>query len=132
MDTIRQKKQDSHINALLAWINYEGIIRRFTLSLNNDLLGYDHLAFAGTNIRSGFADRITEELLNLEEVLEIHEMHNRFDLFLKIRAKDLNHMLDIMENKIRILPNVLETELMTILKTTKEEQIVSLNRDFRC
>jgi DNA-binding Lrp family transcriptional regulator len=59
-------------------------------------------------------------------------MHNRFDLFLKIRAKDLNHMLDIMENKIRILPNVLETELMTILKTTKEEQIVSLNRDFRC
>jgi DNA-binding Lrp family transcriptional regulator len=65
MDTIRQKKQDSHINALLAWINYEGIIRRFTLSLNNDLLGYDHLAFAGINIRPGFADRITEELLNL-------------------------------------------------------------------
>src|SRR5918912_4506303 len=50
----------------------EGIIRRFTLSLNNDLLGYDHLAFVGINIRPGFADRITEELLNLE-VLEIHE-----------------------------------------------------------
>src|ERR671938_1046967 len=106
----------------------EGIIRRFTLSLNNDLLGYDHLAFAGINIRPGFADQITEELSNLEEVLEIHEMHNRFDLFLKIRAKDLNHMRDIMEKKIRILPNVLETELMAVLKTKKEEQIVSLNK----
>ena len=106
----------------------EGIIRRFTLSLNNDRLGYDHLAFVGINIRPGFADQITEELSNLEEVLEIHEMHNRFDLFLKIRAKDLNHMRDIMENKIRILPNVLETELMAVLKTKEEEQIVSLNK----
>jgi Lrp/AsnC family transcriptional regulator for asnA, asnC and gidA len=107
----------------------EGIIRRFTLSLNNDLLGYDHLVFAGINIRSGFADQVTEELSNLEEVLEIHEMHNRFDLFLKIRAKDLNHMRDIIENKIRRLPHILETELMTVLKTNKEEQMVSLNKD---
>jgi Lrp/AsnC family transcriptional regulator, regulator for asnA, asnC and gidA len=68
----------------------EGIIRRFTLSVNNDLLGYDHLVFAGINIKSGFADQVIEELSNLEDVLEIHEIHNRFDLFLKIRAKDLN------------------------------------------
>ena len=107
----------------------EGIIRRFTLSLNNDLLGYDHLAFAGINIRPGFADLITEELSNLEEVLEVHEMHNRFDLFLKVRAKDLNHMRDIVENKIRKLPHILETELMTVLKTEKEEQMVSLSED---
>jgi Lrp/AsnC family transcriptional regulator, regulator for asnA, asnC and gidA len=107
----------------------EGIIRRFTLSLNNDLLGYDHLVFAGINIRSGFADQVTEELSNLEEILEIHEMHNRFDLFLKIRAKDLNHMRDIIENKIRKLPHILETELMTVLKTNKVEQRVSLNKD---
>ena len=33
-------------------------------------------------------------------------MHNAFDLFLKIRARDLNHMPDIMENKIRRLPNI--------------------------
>ncbi len=83
----------------------------------------------GINIKPGFADQITEELSNLEEVLEIHEMHNRLDLFLKIRAKDLNHMRDIVENKIRILPNVLETELMTVLKTSKEEQMVSLTKD---
>src|SRR5918912_1836688 len=107
----------------------EGIIRRFTLSLNNDLLGYDHLAFVGINIRSGFADQVTEELSNLEEVLELHEMHNRFDLLLKIRAKDLAHMRDIVENKVRKLPHILETELMTVLKTSKEQQMVSLSKD---
>jgi DNA-binding Lrp family transcriptional regulator len=50
-------------------------------------------------------------------------MHNRFDLFLKIRAKDLNDMRDIIENKIGVLPNIVETELMTVLKTKKEEQM---------
>jgi DNA-binding Lrp family transcriptional regulator len=54
-------------------------------------------------------------------MLEIHEMHNRFDLFLKIRAKDLDHMRDIIERKIRKLPNIVETQLMTALKTKKEE-----------
>jgi hypothetical protein len=29
--------------------------------LNDDLLVYDHLAFAGINIRPGFTDSITEE-----------------------------------------------------------------------
>jgi DNA-binding Lrp family transcriptional regulator len=56
-------------------------------------------------------------------------MHGRFDLFVKIRAKDLNHIRDIMENKIRKLPNIIETELMTVLKTKKEDQIVSLNKE---
>ena len=107
----------------------KGIIRRFTLSLNNDLLGYDHLVFAGINIKSGFADQVTEELSNIEEILEIHEMHNTFDLFLKIRAKDLNNIRDIVENKIRKLPYILETELMTVLKSSKEEQMVTLSKD---
>ena len=107
----------------------EGVINKFTLSLDNDLLGYDHLAFIGINIRPGFADQITEGLSNLEDILEIHEMHGKFDLFVKVRAKDLNHMRDIIENKIRTLPNILETELMTVLKTKKEDQIVSLNKD---
>jgi Lrp/AsnC family transcriptional regulator, regulator for asnA, asnC and gidA len=104
------------------------VITKFTISVDDNLLGYDHLAFMGINIKPGSADQTTKELSYLEEVLEIHEMHNSFDLFLKIRAKDLNHIRDIMENKIRKLPNILETELMTVLKTKKEDQIVSLNK----
>jgi Lrp/AsnC family transcriptional regulator for asnA, asnC and gidA len=102
-----------------------GVITKFTISVDNNLLGYDHLVFIRINLKPGFADQVTEELSNIEEVLEIHEMHNAFDLFLKIRAKNLSDIRDIIENKIRRLPNVLETELMTVLKTKKEEQIVS-------
>ena len=106
-----------------------GVINKFTISVDNDLLGYDHLAFMGINVEPGHADEAIEGLSNLEEVLEIHEMHGSFDLLLKIRAKDLEQMRDIVVNKIRTLPNILETELMTVLKTRKEEQIVSLRKD---
>ena len=106
-----------------------GIITKFTISVNNNLLGYDLLAFMRLNTKPGFTDQVTQDLSYIEEVLEIHEMHNRFDLFLKIRAKDLDQMRDIIEHKIRTLPNIVETELMTVLKTKKEEHIVSLKKD---
>ena len=106
-----------------------GIINRFTISVDNGLLGYDHLAFMGINIEPGSADSIISDLSTIDEVLEIHEMHGRFDLLLKIRAKDLEQMRDIVENKVRKLPHILETELMTVLKTEKEEQMISLGND---
>jgi DNA-binding Lrp family transcriptional regulator len=56
-------------------------------------------------------------------------MHGTFDLLLKIRAKDLNQMREVVENKIRKLTHILDTELMTVLKTRKEEQIVCLDND---
>lgn len=106
-----------------------GIITKFTISVDNDLLGYDHLAFMGINISPGSADQIISDLLRIEEVLEMHEMHGKFDLLLKIRAKNLNQMRDIVENKICKIPHILESELMTVLKTDKEEQMVSLEND---
>ena len=101
-----------------------GIIRKFTISVDNNQLGYDHLAFMGINIEPGFADEVNTGLSTIEEVLEIHETHGRFDILLKLRAKDLDEMRDIVVNKIRKLPRILETELMTVLKTRKEAQVV--------
>ena len=118
---------DATVHLRVRRLRDEGIISKFTLSVDNDLLGYDHLSFIVINIRPGLADRITEELSTIEEVLEVHEMHGKYDLFVKVRAKDLNHTRDIIENKIRILPNIVDTQLMTVLKTCKEEQMASFN-----
>jgi len=79
-----------------------------TLSVNNGLLGYTHLAFLGINVKSGFTDQVIEALSAVDEVLEIHEMYGKFDLFLKVRAKDLVHIRDIIEKKIGILPHMMD------------------------
>ena len=119
---------DATVHLRVRKLKDNGVINKFTLSLDNDLLGYDHLSFIGINIRPGLADQITEELSNIEEILEVHEMHGKFDLFVKVRAMDLSHIRDIIEKKIRILPNIVDTQLMTVLKTKKEDQIASLDK----
>lgn len=106
-----------------------GIIRRFTIATDSKLLGYDHLAFMGINMKEGAADEVTAQLSQYDEILEIHEIHGRFDLLLKVRARNLEEMRDIVVNKIRRLPQITDAELMTVLKTIKEEQSVSLKRD---
>ncbi|HEY3094267.1 MAG TPA: Lrp/AsnC ligand binding domain-containing protein, partial [Nitrososphaera sp.] len=57
-----------------------------------------------------------------DELPEIHEMHGRFDMLLKIRARSLDEMRDIVVNKIRSFPQITEAELAPVLKTIKEEQ----------
>lgn len=106
-----------------------GIIRKFTIATDSRLLGYDHLAFMGINMKEGLADEVTSQLSQYDEILEIHEIHGRFDLLLKVRARSLEEMRDIVVNKIRRLPQITDAELMAVLKTTKEEQSVSLRRD---
>ena len=108
-----------------------GIINRFTISVDNNRLGYSHLAYMGINIECGFIDDVTSNLCKVDEVLEVHEMHGMFDLFIKIRAKDLEQLRDIVQNKICRFPHILETELMTVLKTGKEGQsaLASLKKD---
>jgi Lrp/AsnC family transcriptional regulator, regulator for asnA, asnC and gidA len=120
---------DATIHIRVRRLREAGIIGNFTISVDNNRLGYDHLAFMGINVEPGFAEDVTNDLSSLQEILEIHEMHNRFDLLLKIRAKDLNELRDIVVNKVRTLPHILETDLMTILKTRKEEQMVPISNE---
>jgi Lrp/AsnC family transcriptional regulator, regulator for asnA, asnC and gidA len=106
-----------------------GIIRKFTIATDNVLLGYDHLAFIGININKGSADEVIAILSQFDEILELHEMYGQFDLILKIRAKSLEEMRGIIANKIGRITQITEAELMTVLKTIKEEQMISLKKD---
>lgn len=106
-----------------------GILRKFTISIDNTLLGYDHLAFVGINFNNASGDEVIHTLSQFDEVLELHEMYGKFDLILKIRARSLQEMREILANRIGTIPQIIEAQLMMVLKTVKEEQIIPLKRD---
>jgi DNA-binding Lrp family transcriptional regulator len=122
---------DATIHIRVRRLREAGVIGNFTISVDNKRIGYGHLVFIGVNVGPGFAEEVTNGLSSIDEILEIHEMHNRFDLLLKIRAKNLDELREIVVNKIRSLPHILEAELMTILKTRKEEQIVPIRNEIK-
>ena len=106
-----------------------GIIKKFTIFVDNDLLGYDHLAFINLKIERGRTEETTNNLMKIEEILEIHEIYDKFDLLIKIRTKNLDNLRDIIVNKILSINHIKETELMTVLRTRKEEQMISLQKE---
>jgi len=93
------------------------------------LLGYDHLAFINLKIEKGRTEETTTNLMEIDEILEIHEIYDKFDLLIKIRTKNLDNLRDIIVNKILSINYVKETELMTVLRTRKEEQMISLQKE---
>ena len=106
-----------------------GVIKKFTIFVDNDLLGYDHLAFINLKIERGRTEETTNNLMKIDEILEIHEIYDKFDLLIKIRTKNLDNLRDIIVNKILSINYIKETELMTVLRTRKEEQIISLQKE---
>lgn len=106
-----------------------GVIKKFTIFVDNDLLGYDHLAFINLKIERGRTEETTKNLVEINEILEIHEIYDKFDLLIKIRSKNLDNLRDIIVNKILSINYVKEIELMTVLRTRKEEQMISLQKE---
>ncbi|MFL6372899.1 MAG: Lrp/AsnC family transcriptional regulator [Nitrososphaera sp.] len=120
---------DATVHIRVRRLRAAGILRKFTISTDNALLGYDHLAFIGINISRGTSEEVIVALSPLDEILELHELYGEFDLLLKVRARSLEQMRDIVVNKLGKIPQITEAQLMTVLKTTKEEQMISLKKD---
>ena len=106
-----------------------GIIKKFTIIVDNNLLGYDHLAFINLKIENGRTEETTKNLIEIDEILEIHEIYNKFDLMIKIRSKNLDDLRNTIVNRILSINYIKETELITDLRTRKEEQMISLNKE---
>lgn len=120
---------DATVHMRVRRLMASGIIRKFTISMDNRLLGYSHVAFMGINIKEGSGEEVTSTLSKLDEVLEVHEMYGQFDLLLKLRAKNIEEMRNTVANRIRKIPEITGGELMTVLKTVKEEHNVQLKGD---
>ena len=118
---------DATVHIRIKHLLAAGIINKFTISINNNSLGYSHVAFVGINAEPGFVQEVANYLSEIEEILEMHEMLSRFDLLLKLRARNLEQMRDIVVNNVRKCPRIAEVEVMVTLKTTKEEQTIALN-----
>jgi Lrp/AsnC family transcriptional regulator for asnA, asnC and gidA len=120
---------DATVHIRVRRLRAAGILRKFTIATDNALLGYDHLAFIGINISRGTSEEVIVALSPLDEILELHELYGEFHLLLKVRARSLEQMRDIVVNKLGKIPQIMEAQLMTVLKTTKEEQMISLKKD---
>lgn len=59
---------------------------------------------------------VYNELLKIPEIVELHPLFGEYDLIAKVEAEDFNTLGEIVIDKIRTIPGVIDTKTLTGIK----------------
>lgn len=89
----------------------QGILTGIKPIINEKKVGYDWGAFTGITLnKDQDSGRIIEELKNIPEITECYYITGSFTLYIKIIAKDHEHMRKILYEKIDTIPGIAKTD----------------------
>ena len=89
----------------------QGIITGIKPMLNEKKIGYDWGAFTGITLEKDHdSQRIIEALKNIPEVMECYYITGTYTLYLRIIAKNHEHMRQILYDKIDNIAGIAKTD----------------------
>jgi len=97
------------------------LIKRFTIEVNDDALGYNVSAIIGLNIDSKVREQILEEMLRMEGIRDVYEVTGRFDLLVRVKAKSLEDLHSTVSAKMGKLNGVNHTETFIEMRRREPE-----------
>ena len=112
---------DGTIHQRVRKLKKSGAIKRFTIELNNEIIGKGSLAYAVVMVDPGYLEIVSEQISKYSPILEVHEVHTQGQLLIKIRASSDNEIRNIIVEKIRRIKGVANTELLPVYKVWKEQ-----------
>lgn len=104
-----------------------GVIRGYSALVDPKILGLGMLAFVA--VRSADQpgeDRIARTLARMPEVLEVHHVAGDDCFLVKLRARDPEHIGELLKKKIGAIPGVRSTRTTIVLGTEKETPVLAL------
>ena len=72
-------------------------------------------------------DGVGTELAAIPEVQEVHEVAGEDCFFVKVRAKDTDHLGRLLRERIKAIPRVVNTNTTVVLKSFKETMSLPIN-----
>ena len=89
----------------------QGILTGIKPVIDEKKVGYDWGAFTGITLnKDQDSGRIIEELKKIPEITECYYITGSFTLYIKIIAKDHEHMRKILYEKIDTIPGIAKTD----------------------
>jgi Lrp/AsnC family transcriptional regulator for asnA, asnC and gidA len=98
-----------------------GLIKKFTIIVNDEALGFTVKAIIGLSMDSKLRENVLTELFKIAEVREITEVTGRFDVLVTIAARALDEMHQLISDKIGRIEGVQKTETFVEMKKTVKE-----------
>lgn len=93
-----------------------GIITGSGYTVNTQMLGYSTCTYIGVNLERGaLYATVAPELEKIPEVTECHFTTGPYTMLIKLYAKDNQHLMELLNKKIQMIPGVVGTETLISL-----------------
>lgn len=117
----------SGVNERLKRLRARGDVRAYVALVNPQTLGYATCAF----VQLAVAGKKNEQAflaaaLEMPEVQEIHHVSGEFPFLLKIWARDVRHLEDLLNNQLKGHAGVVRVQTSVVLSSPKD-QVTGLN-----
>jgi len=99
------------------------LIKKFTVEIDDSLLGIGVKATVGINRDPKFKDAIHKRFMDIPEVVSISEITGRFDILIKIYAKSLESLHTVVIEKIGKIDGIQNTETFVELQRTNKDPV---------
>ncbi len=107
----------------------KGVIRGYVTTIDPHVANRSLLAFVAVRTNEYGIDQPSAQALSqLPDVLEIHHVAGEDCFLLKVRAKDAEHLGQMLRRQIASVPGVTSTRTTIVLETVKETSRIPIVR----
>ena len=112
---------DATIHGRVKKMEDMGLIDKYTIIINEKKIGQPITSYVLIRVDPGTVEKVCLKLTEFREIFEICEIHERYDILVKLRASSLDEVRNTLIQKIRSIPDVVGSETYTVYKTWKQD-----------
>ncbi len=102
-----------------------GVIKKITPLLDKKEIGDYRTALVRIKTKTGNIEEIAKKLTKIENIQEVYSTSGRYDILIKIVAKDMESLNEFITKKLSKF-EIRETTYFVIMKTYKEDPKIKL------
>ncbi len=101
-----------------------GVIIGSGYHVNPGSLGYNTCTYIGITLERGnMYQRVSEELSKIPEIVECHFTTGPYTMLIKLYARDNQHLMELLNNKLQEIQGVVSTETLISLKQSIKKEV---------
>ena len=111
----------SGVNERLKRLRARGDLRAYVALVHPGALGYATCAFVQVAVEGKKNEQaFLAAAMNMLEVQEIHHVSGEFPFWLKVWARDMAHLEDLLNNQLKVHAGVLRVQTSVVLSSPKD------------
>ncbi len=101
-----------------------GVIIGSGYHVNPQSLGYNTCTYVGITLEKGnMYKQVCDELSNIPEIVECHFTTGPYTMMIKLYARDNNHLMELLNNRLQEIPGVVATETLISLNQSIRKEV---------